>query len=65
MWSKYAHAQSQFLEFETKCRLESLILPSSGSLKLTSGTHIIHFYSTFERLQHGQKGSQEINVHLE
>ena len=31
-WSKHAQAQSQFWEFETKCHLESLILPSSFQL---------------------------------
>ena len=49
-WSKHAHAQSQFCEFETKCRLESLILPSSGRLKPTRDTRIIHFYYTLEQL---------------
>ena len=34
-WSKHAHAQSQLCEFETKCRLDILILPSSGRSKNT------------------------------
>ena len=46
--SKHANAQSQFCEFETKCRFETLILPSSGRSKPTCDTHIIHFYSTLE-----------------
>ena len=50
MWSKHAHAQSQFWEFETKYRLESLILPSSGRLKLTCDTRIIYFYYALEQL---------------
>ena len=37
-------SQSQFWEFETKCHLESLILPSSWQLKLTCDTRIIHLY---------------------
>ena len=49
-WSKHAHAQSQFCEFETKCHLESLILPSSDRLKLTCDTRIIHFYYTLGQL---------------
>ena len=36
-------------------RLESLILPSSGRLKPTRDTSIIHFYYTLEQLQHGWK----------
>ena len=39
MWSKHAHAHSQFCEFETKCRYETLILPSSGRSKPTGDTH--------------------------
>ena len=41
-WSKHVHAQSQFWELET--HLEYLILPSSGRLKPTCDTRIIHFY---------------------
>ena len=50
-FSKHAHAQSQFWEFETKffCS-ESLILPSSGQLKLTCDTRIINFDYTLEQL---------------
>ena len=47
-WSKHAHAQSQFCEFETKCHFETLILPSSGRSKPTCDTRIIHFYYTLE-----------------
>ena len=47
-WSKHAHAHSQFCEFETKCRFETLILPSSGRSKPTCDTRIIHFYYTLE-----------------
>ena len=36
-------------------RLEFLILPSSGQLKPTCDTRIVHFYYTLEQLQHGQK----------
>ena len=36
-------------EFETKCRLEPLILSSSGRLKPTCDTCIIHFYSMLEQ----------------
>ena len=49
-WSKHAHAQSQFWELETKCLSESLILPSSGRLKPTCDTRIIHFYYMLEQL---------------
>ena len=46
------HACSR--EFATKCRLqfhlEFLILPSSGQLKLTCDTRIIHFYYMLEQL---------------
>ena len=34
-WSKHTDPQTQFWEFETKCHLESLIISSSGRLKLT------------------------------
>ena len=45
---KHAHAQSQFREFETKCRLETLILPSSGRSKPHCDICIIHFYYMLE-----------------
>ena len=54
-WFKHMHAQTQFLEFETKCHLETLIVPSSGRLKTTCDTRIIHFYSTLEQLSWTQK----------
>ena len=47
---QHAHAQGQFWEFETKCPLESLILPSSGRLKQTCDTSIIHLYYILEQL---------------
>ena len=43
-WSKHAHATSHFCDFETKCRLETLILPSSGRSKSHCDIRIINFY---------------------
>ena len=63
-WSKHAQAQSQFWEFETKCHLESLILPSSVQLKPTCDIRIIHFYYTRAALAWTKK-KPKINVHLE
>ena len=63
-WSIHAQAQSQFSEFETKCHLESLILPSSVQLKPTCDILIIHFYFTRAALAWTKK-KPKINVHLE
>ena len=48
-WSKHTHAQCLFWEFERKCHLECLILPSLGRLKPTCDTRSIHFYYKVEQ----------------
>ena len=66
MWSEHTHAQSQFWEFETRCHMESLIQPSSGRLKPTCDTRIIHFYYTLEQLYISMDEKEaEKTVHLE
>ena len=60
--------KKQFWDFETKYRLELplefLILPSSGHLKPTCDTHIIHLCYTVEHLAWSKEKPKK-NVHLE